>query len=224
MSGLLVKSTAFMKENLSAFNEEGITVPVVLGGAALTPKFVNNDCNNVYKGQVIYGKDAFTDLRFMNAYMEAKAKSKWDNILGFLEDSNNEFNNSHKKQIDSKNKLTTLNPNGRLFPGTAINSSIDTTLDLAVSSLIAVRVKGFLADENQFEIFTNLYSMQEEFTPEEWDQEPSVCSLGQFKTSPTTLSGKVVIMTLPLHDGYRPKLQGNGSSIKLFQYLFDHEF
>ncbi len=120
--------------------------------------------------------------------------------------------------------LTTLNPNGRLFPGTVINSSIDTTLNLAVSSLIAVRVKGFLADENQFETFTNLYSMPEQYTPEEWNQEPNICSIGQFKTSPTELSGKIVMMTLPLHDGYRPKLQGNGSSIKLFQYLFDHEF
>jgi 5-methyltetrahydrofolate--homocysteine methyltransferase len=40
MSGLLVKSTAFMKDNLSAFNEAGIDVPVILGGAALTPRFV----------------------------------------------------------------------------------------------------------------------------------------------------------------------------------------
>ena len=44
MSGLLVKSTAFMKDNLNAFNEVGIHVPVVLGGAALTPRFVNGDC------------------------------------------------------------------------------------------------------------------------------------------------------------------------------------
>ena len=83
MSGLLVKSTAFMKSNLEAFNEAGITVPVILGGAALTPKFVNTDCNNVYKGKVIYGKDAFTDLRFMEAYVEARKKDEWDNLKGF---------------------------------------------------------------------------------------------------------------------------------------------
>ena len=67
MSGLLVKSTAFMKDNLSAFNEAGINVPVVLGGAALTPRFVHKDCSEVYNGKVIYGRDAFTDLRFMDA-------------------------------------------------------------------------------------------------------------------------------------------------------------
>ena len=85
MSGLLVKSTAFMKNNLQSFNEAGINVPVVLGGAALTPRFVNKDCNDVYEGKVIYGKDAFTDLRFMDALVTAKAKDRWDDRAGFLD-------------------------------------------------------------------------------------------------------------------------------------------
>ncbi|MBO9999826.1 MAG: methionine synthase [Cyanobacteria bacterium SID2] len=84
MSGLLVKSTAFMKDNLQVFNEEGITVPVILGGAALTPKFVHDDCQNTYNGQVVYGKDAFADLHFMDKLMPAKADSKWDDLKGFL--------------------------------------------------------------------------------------------------------------------------------------------
>ncbi|NJR19274.1 MAG: methionine synthase [Calothrix sp. CSU_2_0] len=83
MSGLLVKSTAFMKENLQTFNEKGITVPVILGGAALTPKFVHEDCQNAYKGKVVYGKDAFSDLNFMDKLMPAKAASSWDNFAGF---------------------------------------------------------------------------------------------------------------------------------------------
>ena len=84
MSGLLVKSTAFMKDNLAAFNEAGIDVPVILGGAALTPRFVNQDCRQVYKGQVIYGRDAFADLRFMDAYVAAREADQWDNRRGFL--------------------------------------------------------------------------------------------------------------------------------------------
>ena len=84
MSGLLVKSTAFMKDNLSAFNEAGINVPVVLGGAALTPRFVNKDCSEVYNGKVLYGRDAFTDLRFMDAYVDARQSDSWDNEQGFL--------------------------------------------------------------------------------------------------------------------------------------------
>jgi 5-methyltetrahydrofolate--homocysteine methyltransferase len=86
MSGLLVKSTAFMKDNLTAFNERGISVPVILGGAALTPKFVYEDCQNAYKGQVIYGKDAFADLTFMDRLMPAKSESKWKDEEGFVED------------------------------------------------------------------------------------------------------------------------------------------
>ncbi|HIK38381.1 MAG TPA: methionine synthase [Geminocystis sp. M7585_C2015_104] len=84
MSGLLVKSTAFMKENLEVFNQEGITVPVILGGAALTPKFVYEDCRQTYKGKVVYGKDAFADLHFMDKLMAAKQQNKWDDIQGFL--------------------------------------------------------------------------------------------------------------------------------------------
>jgi 5-methyltetrahydrofolate--homocysteine methyltransferase len=84
MSGLLVKSTAFMKDNLAAFNEAGINVPVVLGGAALTPRFVNKDCSEVYNGKVLYGRDAFTDLRFMDAFVEARQSDSWDNEQGFL--------------------------------------------------------------------------------------------------------------------------------------------
>jgi 5-methyltetrahydrofolate--homocysteine methyltransferase len=84
MSGLLVKSTAFMKDNLEAFNAAGITVPVILGGAALTPRFVHGDCRAAYNGQVVYGRDAFADLRFMDALMEAKGTGTWDNVQGFL--------------------------------------------------------------------------------------------------------------------------------------------
>ncbi len=86
MSGLLVKSTAFMKENLEVFRERGITVPVILGGAALTPKFVYEDCQNVYNGRVIYGKDAFADLHFMDKLMPAKAGENWDDQAGFLDE------------------------------------------------------------------------------------------------------------------------------------------
>jgi 5-methyltetrahydrofolate--homocysteine methyltransferase len=86
MSGLLVKSTAFMKENLQTFNEKGITVPVILGGAALTPKFVNQDCQGTYKGKVIYGKDAFSDLHFMDKLMPAKIGGNWDDLQGFLDE------------------------------------------------------------------------------------------------------------------------------------------
>lgn len=69
MSGLLVKSTAIMKENLIAMKERGLNVPVVLGGAALTKRFVEEDCQNEYGGKVYYAKDAFSGLYAMEALM-----------------------------------------------------------------------------------------------------------------------------------------------------------
>jgi len=65
MSGLLVKSTAIMKENLELMNSRGIEIPVVLGGAALTRKFVEQDLRALYQGHVAYAQDAFDGLHFM---------------------------------------------------------------------------------------------------------------------------------------------------------------
>ncbi|MBW4564266.1 MAG: methionine synthase [Mojavia pulchra JT2-VF2] len=103
MSGLLVKSTAFMKENLEIFNEKGITVPVILGGAALTPKFVYQDCQNSYKGKVVYGKDAFSDLHFMDKLMPAKVTGNWDDLQGFL----NEVETDEPEIADKKSEVIT---------------------------------------------------------------------------------------------------------------------
>ncbi len=100
MSGLLVKSTAFMKENLAVFNDRGISVPVILGGAALTPKFVYEDCQNVYNGQVIYGRDAFADLTFMDHFMPAKQAGKWQDAEGFIEEFA-QFNQKGRKAIEA---------------------------------------------------------------------------------------------------------------------------
>lgn len=65
MSGLLVKSTAIMKENLEIMNRQEVNIPVVLGGAALTRKFVEKDLRDIYKGHVSYAQDAFDGLHFM---------------------------------------------------------------------------------------------------------------------------------------------------------------
>lgn len=69
MSGLLVKSTLIMKENLEAMNERGIDVPVVLGGAALTRRYVEDDLKTLYKGTLYYARDAFAGLHTMDKLM-----------------------------------------------------------------------------------------------------------------------------------------------------------
>ncbi len=66
MSGLLVKSTAVMKENLEMMRSMGIDIPVILGGAALNDKFVNEFCRVNYDGPVFYCKDAFEGIEAMS--------------------------------------------------------------------------------------------------------------------------------------------------------------
>jgi len=67
MSGLLVKSTLIMRENLEELNSRGLAeVPVLLGGAALTRTYVERDLRDVYDGRLFYGKDAFEGLHVMD--------------------------------------------------------------------------------------------------------------------------------------------------------------
>lgn len=74
MSGLLVKSTVVMKENLEEINTRGLAeeYPVLLGGAALTRSYVENDLSEVYEGDVHYARDAFEGLRLMDDIMARK--------------------------------------------------------------------------------------------------------------------------------------------------------
>jgi 5-methyltetrahydrofolate--homocysteine methyltransferase len=66
MSGLLVKSTVVMKEDLLALNDRNVTMPVILGGAALTRRYVEVDLRQLYKGPLYYGEDAFAGLHIMD--------------------------------------------------------------------------------------------------------------------------------------------------------------
>ena len=74
MSGLLVKSTVIMKENLEELTSRGLDQkwPIVLGGAALTRAFVEQDLASVFPGEVRYARDAFEGLRLMDAIMAVK--------------------------------------------------------------------------------------------------------------------------------------------------------
>jgi 5-methyltetrahydrofolate--homocysteine methyltransferase len=65
MSGLLVKSTLIMKENLEEMNQRELSVPVILGGAALTRRYVEQDLRSLYRGKVFYANDAFDGLKLM---------------------------------------------------------------------------------------------------------------------------------------------------------------
>ncbi len=73
MSGLLVKSTLIMRENLEELNSQGLAhIPVLLGGAALTRSYVERDLREVYDGRVFYGRDAFEGLHTLDKLMSMK--------------------------------------------------------------------------------------------------------------------------------------------------------
>ncbi len=73
MSGLLVKSTLIMRDNLLEINDRGRSdIPVILGGAALTRTYVERDLRSEYQGRLFYGKDAFEGLHTMDRLMELK--------------------------------------------------------------------------------------------------------------------------------------------------------
>ncbi len=84
MSGLLVKSTIIMRENLQELNTRGLsdTVPVILGGAALTRTYVERDLREVYDGRVFYGKDAFEGLRTMDALVQGRKNGTLEDSFG----------------------------------------------------------------------------------------------------------------------------------------------
>ncbi len=87
LSGLLVKSVTVMEENLHELNAQGIDVPVLLGGAALTRHYCEGHLRTLYKGRVYYGKDAFEGLRTM------------DHLVNRLEDTlNSEIENRVSKR------------------------------------------------------------------------------------------------------------------------------
>ena len=73
MSGLLVKSTLIMRDNLEELNAQGLAeIPVMLGGAALTRSYVERDLREIYEGRLFYGKDAFEGLHVMDRIGESR--------------------------------------------------------------------------------------------------------------------------------------------------------
>ena len=74
MSGLLVKSTVIMRENLEEITSRGLDQkwPIILGGAALTRSYVEEDLAQLFPGEVRYARDAFEGLRLMDAIMAVK--------------------------------------------------------------------------------------------------------------------------------------------------------
>ncbi|HLX11586.1 MAG TPA: methionine synthase, partial [Bacteroidota bacterium] len=98
MSGLLVKSTLIMKENLEVMNERGITTPVVLGGAALTRRYVEDDLRAIYKGALSYANDAFDGLHFMEEL--ANGRNGGGKKIATIKEVNSEMQKQHRDTLN----------------------------------------------------------------------------------------------------------------------------
>nr|MDQ3351263.1 B12-binding domain-containing protein [Actinomycetota bacterium] len=83
MSGLLVKSTLIMRDNLQELNSLGLNeMPVLLGGAALTRRYVERDLREIFEGRLFYGRDAFEGLSTLDNLMAMKRSGEWDPEFG----------------------------------------------------------------------------------------------------------------------------------------------
>ncbi|MDP9335981.1 MAG: methionine synthase [Actinomycetota bacterium] len=163
MSGLLVKSTLIMRDNLEELNTRGLAdrVPVLLGGAALTRNYVERDLREVYDGRVFYGKDAFEGLRTMDALVQGRRDGTLDEKFG-------------------------REPGGRNLPPRKSQQPVDETIEIPARSDVATDVpvfappfvgsrvaKGISLDEIAGYVNeTALYRNQWQFRPESGEPDP----------------------------------------------------
>src|SRR5258706_3581735 len=137
MSGLLVKSTLIMKDNLDLMNERGITVPVILGGAELTRRYVDEDLKSIYKGSLYYAGDAFAGLHTMDKLVGGNGQADTTREAGRPGDAEIDAPEDVEDLVGEEAKLgirKTLKPRG------AVKIAGDTTHTTrsAVSTNIAI--------------------------------------------------------------------------------------
>jgi len=130
MSGLLVKSTLIMRENLEELNRaDRSAYPVILGGAALTRTYVEKDLREVYSGKVFYGKDAFEGLRLLDRLMEIKKSGVDDPLFGT--EPSGRILPKRRSQVAAEVDPASLpsfspevDPNGELFPAPFLGTRV----------------------------------------------------------------------------------------------------
>lgn len=129
--------------------------------------------------------------------------------------------------------VDTINPDGRLFSGTSVISTVDSTLDLEMSKLIPFRVKSFfLNDTTDLDpvngpTFTTLYRLTEPGAIDPWEGEPQICAEYNHRTQTNHNAGKAILFSLPMHDGTSfggATLEGNGSAGKFIAHVFLERF
>jgi len=171
MSGLLVKSTLIMRENLEELNRRELShIPVILGGAALTRTYVERDLRGVYDGRLFYGKDAFEGLRTMDRLVELRRTGEDDPAFG-TEIGGRDL--GPRKSELRKQAAVEARARGELLPARAPEVAEDNTL--FVPPFVGSRVaKGMAIDDvatylNETALFRNQWG----FRPEAGEDDPA---------------------------------------------------
>ena len=164
MSGLLVKSTLIMRENLELMNELGMqNVPVLLGGAALTRTYVERDLRTIYNGRVFYGKDAFEGLRVLDRLGEIRRGGEDDPTFG--------------REISEKKVFRRIRGDGDEVANAMSVRSADVDVDnqLFAPPFLGSRVaKGMSIDEiSNYLNLTALFRNQWGYRPENGENDPA---------------------------------------------------
>ena len=132
MSGLLVKSVAVMEENLHEMNRLGITVPVILGGAALTRHYAESHLRNIYQGKLYYGRDAFEGMSVCDALASKQLATIDAEIDARL---------SKREEVDSKVAKARALARDNTPPVELMSrSSVSTTVEIPQSPFLGDRV------------------------------------------------------------------------------------
>ena len=164
MSGLLVKSTLIMRENLELMNERGMShVPVLLGGAALTRTYVERDLRSTYEGRVFYGKDAFEGLHVLDRLGELRKSGEDDPLFGREISEKKVHRQIRGTQGEAPEGLPSRSP------------EVDTDNPLFTPPFLGSRVaKGMSVDEiSEYLNLTALFRNQWGFRPEDGEDDPA---------------------------------------------------
>jgi 5-methyltetrahydrofolate--homocysteine methyltransferase len=125
MSGLLVKSTVIMRENLQELNAVGLSeIPVILGGAALTRTYVEKDLREVYDGRVFYGRDAFEGLYTLDKIMAIKRDGVVDPDFGRIPSGRvlPDRNKAEREEVELPHRSPDVATDNPVQPGLRIST------------------------------------------------------------------------------------------------------
>ena len=205
MSGLLVKSTLIMRENLEELNRRGLAgeVPVILGGAALTRRYVERDLREVYDGRVFYGKDAFEGLRTMDQLMDMKKSGTEDADFGRVPLGRVVVKEEAAAPVDLPSRSPAVETDNRVFVPPFVGSRV--VKGVAIDDLV-----GYL---NETALFRNQWQFRPEKGENDADFKTRIRPMLREELAKATAAGLLVPQVVY---GYYPA-NGDGNDLVIWK-------